>query len=194
MKNFLLKILLVFAMLISISPSAMALETFLLDPSHTSVLFHISHFGFSYPTGKWMASGTLVLDQKTPANSKVDVTIPLSNVVTGVPKLDEHLKSKDFFDVQKYPVATFVSNKVEVTGVDTATVTGILNLHGVSKEITLNVKLNRIGKNPIIGKTAAGFSATGELNRSEFGITNDLPFLSDKVKLDIEVEADAAQS
>src|SRR5947207_2270779 len=80
--------------------------TYNIDPSHTSVLFHINHFGFSNPSGKWFANGTLVLDEKSPQNSKVNVNIDVASVDTGIPKLDEHLKSAEFFDVTKYPKAT----------------------------------------------------------------------------------------
>lgn len=188
MKRVLTKILLA-ALLTPIAESALAMETYILDPTHTAVVWHISHFGFSNPSGKWMASGTLVLDQAHPANSAVNVTIPLSNLVTGVPALDQHLKSKDFFNIQQYPIATFVSNKVDVTGVDTAKVYGTLTLHGVSKPEVLDVKLNRQGMSSITHKQTVGFTATAEVNRSDFNIMMGLPGLSNKVILDIDAEA-----
>lgn len=164
-------------------------ETYTLDPTHSYVLWRISHFGFSHPAGKWNAEGTLILDEKKPTNSKVNVTINLDDLVTGVPKLDEHLKDKDFFDVGKYPKATFVSNKVNVTGKDKAKVTGILTLHGISKPVTLNVTLNKVAESPITHKKTAGFTATTTLKRSDFGIDKYLPGLGDDVKIDIEAEA-----
>ena len=174
---------------LSIAAPALAADSYTLDPTHTAVVFHISHFGFSTPSGKFMNSeGTLVLDEKNPATSKVTVTIPIAMIDTGVAKLNEHLKTKDFFDAATYPTATFTSDKVDVTGKDTALVHGNLTLHGVTKPVTLNVKLNKIGEN-MFKKQTAGFTATATLKRSDFGMTTYLPGLGDEVKLDIESEA-----
>jgi polyisoprenoid-binding protein YceI len=164
-------------------------ETYTLDPGHSYVSWQINHFGFSNPSGKWLANGTLSVDEKKPQNSKVNVVIKVADVVTGIPKLDEHLRNADFFDTDKYPDATYVSDKIVVTGKDTAKLYGTLTLHGVSKPVTLNVKLNKSGVSPITNKKTAGFTATADLKRSDFGITKYLPGLGDKVKLNIEVEA-----
>lgn len=164
-------------------------EKYIIDSSHSYVTWHISHFGFSHPSGKWLANGTLMLDKEKPENSKVDVTIQMTNVVTGIPKLDEHLTGKDFFDVKKFPVATFVSQKVEVTEKDKARVYGTLTLHGVSKPVVLKVKLNKLAVSPITHKDTAGFTAITTLKRSDFGIDAYSPGLGDKVKIRIELEA-----
>jgi polyisoprenoid-binding protein YceI len=169
--------------------NAYALETYKLDNSHTSVTFHINHFGFSNPSGKWYADGTLLLDEKNPENSKLDVLINTASLNTGIDKLDEHLKSKDFFDVKQFPTATFISNKIILTGKDSAKVRGSLTLHGITKAITLDVKLNKIGVSPVTNIKTAGFTATTILKRSDFGIDNYLPNLSNEVKLNIEAEA-----
>jgi polyisoprenoid-binding protein YceI len=129
-----------------------------------------------------------VLELENPAASKVNITIPVAAIDSGVPKLDEHLKSKDFFDVEAFPTASFVSTKVEVTGENTAIVHGNLTLHGVTKPVDLDVKLNKLGEN-MMNKETAGFSATAMIKRSDFGIVMYLPALSDDVRLDIEVEA-----
>lgn len=171
------------------SLSFAAAEIYKLDPAHSYVQWHISHFGFSYPSGKWMASGTLSLDEAKPSDSKVNASIHIADLITGIPELDKHLKSPNFFDVDKYPDATFVSDKVVMTGKDSAKVTGTLTLHGVSKPITLSVKLNKAGINPINDKMTAGFTATATLLRSDFGITSYLPGLGDEVKLDIQAES-----
>lgn len=171
------------------SASIQAAETFTLDPEHTYVLWHIKHLGFSTQTGKWYATGTLVLDQDNPANSTVKATIQVANVITGIPELDKHLKGKLFFDIVQFPTATFVSDKVEVTGKDTAKIQGILTVRGVSKPVTLDAKLNLASVNPINDKMTAGFSATASLKRSDFGMTTLLPGLGDEVALNIEAEA-----
>lgn len=166
-----------------------AANTYTLDNGHSYVLWRINHFGFSNPSGKWMADGTLILDENNPENSKVNVTIHVANVDTGIPKLNEHLKTADFFDVKKFPTATFVSEKITVIGKDKAKIQGMLTVHGVSKPITLDVKLNKLAMSPITNKQTAGFSATATLLRSDYGINKYLPGLGDKVSIDIEVEA-----
>lgn len=171
------------------APAFASPETYVLDPMHTAVEFHISHFGFSNPSGKFMSiQGTVVLDQQQPAESKVNVTIPIANLDTDIAKLDEHVKGKDFLDAATYPTATYVSERVDITGKDTAVVHGNLTLHGVTKPVALNVKLNKLGKN-MMEKQTAGFTATASINRSDFGITRYLPGLGDEVKIDIESEA-----
>lgn len=189
MKYRLFRLFVGFIFLFSFAGMTQAAETYTFDPGHSYVLWHINHFGFSNPSGKWFANGTLILDETKPENSQVKVTIDVAKMDTGIPKLDEHLKSKDFFDVEQYPTATFVSNKVKMTGKDSAKVFGILTLHGVSKPVVLDVKLNKLGMSPISNKTTAGFTATTKLKRSDFGIKAYLPGLGDEVNIDIETEA-----
>ena len=188
MKNFLRTGLLIAGLMVA-AASAQAAETYTLDPMHTSVVWSINHFGFSNPWGKFsMITGSLTLDEKSPQTSQLTATIPMSGLMTGIPKLDEHLATDQFFDSAKYPTATFVSTKVTQTSPTTATVDGNLTLHGVTHPETLTVTLNKIGENMMKKKTA-GFSATATLKRSDFGITTYLPALGDDVKLYIESEA-----
>jgi polyisoprenoid-binding protein YceI len=168
-------------------------QTYQLDPNHTSVLWHVNHFGFSSPSGKWQADGTLVLDDKHPQASKVNVNIKVDTINTGIPKLDEHLKSKAFFDVAQFPTATFVSDKVKLTGKDTAKVTGQLTVHGVTKPVTLSVKLNKMGINPITEKEAVGFTAATTISRADFEMNTLEPGLGDTVRIDIEAEGQLSQ-
>lgn len=168
-------------------------EKYNLDPMHTYVEWHISHFGFSAPSGKWMVkSGTLELNKAKPQNSKVSATIQVDTLATGLSELDEHLKAPLFFNVAKFPTATFVSNEVKLTGKNSAKVSGILTLHGVSKPVVLNVKLNKEGVNPVSDKQSVGFSATTQIKRSEFGMTAYTPGLGDDVKIEIQSEATRA--
>jgi polyisoprenoid-binding protein YceI len=173
----------------SLAMPAVAAETYKLDPLHTAVVWHVSHLGFSTPSGKFMnIDGTLVLDRPNLAASKVKLTIPITMMDTGVPEMDEHLKSKDFFDAANYPTATFISNTVEVAGKDTAIVHGTLTMHGVSKPVDLDVRINKFGENGHKEPTA-GFSATTTIKRSDFGITYYVPILPDEIRLEIETEA-----
>jgi len=163
--------------------------TYQIDPTHTEVVFSWSHFGFSNPTAKFQSStGTLVLDEDNPAASSVEVTFAIDSLNTGVPALDTHLKTADFFDAATYPTASFKSTKVEVTGADTARVTGDLTIKGVTKPLTLDVRLNKLGAN-MKQQPTAGFSATGELKRSDFNTGAYVPAVSDEITLKITVEA-----
>lgn len=176
------------------SVSMAAIETYTLDPYHTNIDWRANHFGFSNPSGKFAKSvGTLKLDAADPAKSSVDVTIDTNSLVTGIDKFDEHLKSKDFLDVAKYPTARFVSTSVKLTGSDTADITGNFTLHGVTKPVVLKAKLNKLGLNDFSKKQVAGFSAVTILKRSEFGITMAIPGVSDEVQITLEVEGNLAE-
>src|SRR5690606_15131983 len=114
------------------------------------------------------------------------------SIATGIKQFDDHLKSADFFDVKKFPEARFVSTKVEKTGEKTGKVTGDLTLNGVTKPVTLDVTFNNKGPHPMNQKPTVGFSATGTVKRSDFGIKYALPAVTDEVQLQIEAEANSA--
>lgn len=175
--------------MLTVSVSANASQKFILDEQHTYVLWHIKHLGFSSQSGKWYAKGFVILDKDDPKKSKVEATIDVANIVTGIPELDKHLKGKLFFDVARYPTATFVSDKVDLTSKTSARVSGILTLHGISKPIVLAVTFNKEGKNPITDKPTVGFTATADIKRSDFDMNTMLPDLGDEVTLDIGAEA-----
>ncbi|ESQ77834.1 YceI family protein [Asticcacaulis sp. YBE204] len=174
----------------AMSPALAAPETFKLDPTHTEVAFSWNHLGYSNPTAKFMnAVGTVTLDEAKPEMSSVEVSFAIAGLNTGYDVFDGHLKGEKFFDAAKYPTATFKSTKVTVTGKDTAKVVGDLTIKGITKPITLSVKLNKIGEHPMAKKKAAGFSATGAILRSEFNMGANVPFVSDEIKLVITAEA-----
>jgi polyisoprenoid-binding protein YceI len=177
------------ALLLSMVFSAQAAEVFTFDPSHSYVLWHVSHLGFSNLSGRWPVQGKLTLDESNPPQSQVSVTILMAELLTGVPKLDEHLRGKNFFDVAQFPVATFVSEKVIVTGKKTAKVSGILTLHGVSKPVVLNMILNRIGFNPVTDRKTVGFTGFIQLKRSDFGVDSLVSMVGNDVDIEIEAEA-----
>jgi len=179
------------ALALGATAPAFAADTYKLEPTHTSVTFQWTHFGFSHPSGKFMnADGSVTLDQANPANSSVNVSFAIAGVATGVPALDKEFQEAAWFDAAKYPTATFKSTKVAVTGKTTADVTGDLTIHGVTKPVTLHVTLNQVGQE--MGKATAGFTATGAINRSDFGIGAYVPAVSDKIDLYIEAEAHPA--
>ncbi|MSP33891.1 MAG: polyisoprenoid-binding protein [Rickettsiales bacterium] len=170
--------------------STNAAESYKFDPHHTSIVWTANHFGFSNPSGKFSeVEGDLTLDEKNPAKSQVNVTVKMANLFTGYSNFDNHLKGNDFFNIEKFTTATFVSKKVTISGKNTAKVIGDLTVLGVTKPVTLNVKLNKIAINPISQIRTAGFTATALIKRSDFGIDYAIPSVGDYVKLLIEAEA-----
>jgi polyisoprenoid-binding protein YceI len=164
--------------------------TYKLDPDHTMVLFSWSHFGYSHPTADFaLAEGTLVFDEQHPAQSSVEVTLPLSGLDTHVPALDEHLKKPDFLDAGKYPTVTFKSSKVQALGGHKFKVTGDLTVHGVTKPVVLAATLNKIGPHPMSKAQSIGFDATASIKRSDFGVGAYVPSVSDEITIRITTEA-----
>lgn len=189
MKRAFLKIALSFIFLLASLPLFASTETYQIDPQHSFVEWQVDHMFYSNQTGKWPVNGTIVLDQQHPQLSHVSVTINVADMVTGVPALNKQLRGHLFFDTKKYPTATFVSNKVIMTGKNIALIQGLLTLHGVSKTITIRARVNKIGINPINNKKSIGVSAITEISRTHFDINGFVPDISDLVRLDIEVEA-----
>ena len=166
-----------------------------MDPTHTMVLASWNHFGYSNPTANFGdATGTISYDADAPENSKVEVVIPMSGLNSFVPKLDEHLRSADFFDAAQFPEARFSSTAVRDLGEGKLEVTGDLTLHGVTRPVVLAVTLNKAAPHPMGNTPTVGFDATTTLKRSEFGIGQYVPAVSDEVTLRITTEASAASA
>ena len=163
-------------------PARVQAGIYVVEPDHTEVLFAVSHFGFSTYYGRFdHASGTLVFDPKTPANSSLLVSVPTAAVDTASDRLNGILK--DWFGVARFPAMTFKSTKVAVTGIDRGIVTGDLTLHGVTRPLTLEVTFDGAGIDPADSKYTIGFDATGTLRRTDFGISTFAPFIGDEVRL-----------
>lgn len=182
---------LVLAGLIGAAVTAQAAPvTYKIDPGHTNVLFSWNHFGFSNPTANLgLGEGTIVFDDKDPAKSSVEVTLPLADLDTHVPALDEHLKKPDFFDADKYPAITFKSTNVQAAGGNKFKVTGNLTVHGVTKPVVLDATLNKSGEHPMTKAQTVGFDATATLKRSDFGVGAYVPNVSDEIQIRITTEA-----
>ncbi len=176
---------------LAIATTAQAADIYRFDKSHTNIMWFGSHFGFSDSMGQFMDfNGTIVLDEKEPKNSSVEVKIKTDSVMTGLPKFDDHLKTKDFFDVANFPESTFRSTSVIKTGENLYKVTGDLTLLGKKAPVVLNVKVNQIGTNPYNKKQTAGFSVDTVIKRSEFGMMYGIDWgIKDDVKVKIEAEA-----
>lgn len=175
------------------NPAAVTGGTYQADPGHTLVKWEVDHLGFSPYWGIFGdISGSLTLDPKRPNAAKVDVTIPVSKVVTASAGLTQHLlragkdgAKPDFFGANPTD-ARFVSTRVTAQG-QTAKITGNLTLNGVTRPVTLDAAFYGAGKAPAMmgGKENVGFRATATIKRSEFGIGYGIPAVSDVVKLEI---------
>ncbi|QDZ07376.1 polyisoprenoid-binding protein [Sphingomonas panacisoli] len=175
-----------------LDPKRVVAGTYKFDPDHTQIVFTVNRLGFTEFNGMFAnPTGTVTLDSKNPAAAKVEATIPIAKVRTTSPELDMALQKADFFDAAQFPTATFVSTKVSVAGT-TATITGNLTLHGVTKPVTLKARFIGAG-NEFWGdkKLAFGFAATTTIMRSQFGLTNSIPLVSDKVDLVINAGMEA---
>jgi polyisoprenoid-binding protein YceI len=166
-----------------------------IDPVHTSAQFAVRHLMVSTVRGEFgKTTGTLTLDEQDPTKSTIEATIDATSINTRIAKRDDHLKSPDFFDVAKYPTITFKSKKIEAVGEGKFKVTGDLTMHGVTKEIVLNVEgTTKSFKDPM-GKLRIGGGATTKLNRKDFGLAYNKVLESggvlvgDEVDITIDVE------
>ena len=186
------RILLTSLLAVTATSAFAAPQKYDIDNSHTQVIFSWNHFGFSNPSATLEKfTGDFNRDTADLTKSSISITFPLDGLHTGVPKLDEHLKSADFFDAAKFPDITFKSTKVEKSGANGLKVTGDLTIHGVTKPQTLDVKINKIGDNPMMKKASAGFDATTTIKRSEFGVSKYVPNVSDEIPVRITFDSHA---
>ncbi|MBB3971770.1 YceI family protein [Hansschlegelia beijingensis] len=155
------------------------------DPNHTQVVWSVDHMGFSTLTGMFgQITGSLTIDPKEPAKAKLEVEVPMSGLAVTSEKFAKHLATPEFLDVAKHPTATFRSTSIEASG-DKATIVGDLTLHGVTKPVTLQAVFHGVGVNPMNKAETIGFSATGKVKRSDFGLGAFAPVVSDEVDLTI---------
>ncbi|EOR08421.1 YceI family protein [Acinetobacter genomosp. 15BJ] len=165
-----------------------------IDPTHTATVFSWNHFGFSTPSANFTdIQGTIKVDNAKPANSSVEVTIPLSSVNTNVTALDKEFQEEAWFNAAKYPNITFKSTKVETKDKKHFKITGDLTVKGVTKPVVLDAVLNKQGEHPMAKVPAIGFNATTSFDRSAFGIGNYVPNVGDKITVNITTEATAAK-
>ena len=187
MKKIISLLLALFLMLPAAARAAQ--DRYIYDPVHTQIMFSISHLGFSHSHGKFNKfAGGFVFDQEKPETSAANIAIDTNSLDMDSAAWEEHLKGPDFFNVQKFPSMAFKSTKVVKTGDKTADVTGDFTLLGVTKPVTLHVIFNKADVFPMNKDYKAGFSITGTLKRSDFGMSSFLPMVGDDVSLIIEVE------
>ncbi len=169
--------------------SAAVSGTYQTDPGHRYITFSYLHQGYSHPFLRWRDwDATLEWNADDPTASSVSVTIDANSIDSGVDEFDGHLKSDKFFDTANYPEITFVSTSLTKTGDNTGTLTGDLTIKGNTKPVTLDVTLNRAAFDDRGQVYKIGFSATGAVKRSDFGVDAYVPFVGDEVSLIIETE------
>lgn len=185
---------LILAAVLAVAAPALRAETYEIDASHSQVGFRIRHLVGKVPGRFTGFSGTIDYAPGKPGSWKVDAKIDPATINTDNEKRDGHLKAPDFFDVAKYPEMTFKSTKVTDVKGETAKLHGDLTMHGVTKAVVLDLEIGGTTKDPW-GKTRAGFSATGTINRKDFGITynsvldNGGLMLGEDVAISLDIEA-----
>lgn len=174
-------------------------EIYNVDKAHSEVLFTVRHLGISNVTGRFNEfAGTVTGDPAKPESSSVEFTIKAASVNTADEGRDKHLRSADFFDVEKFPEITFKSSKIAARGGSKFDVTGSFTMHGTTKEITLPVTLLGPIKDPW-GNEKVGFEAATSLNRKDYGIVWNKALdaggvvLGDEVQIRINLEAAKAK-
>jgi polyisoprenoid-binding protein YceI len=157
--------------------------TYELDPGHGKITWSVKHLGFSTYVGQFTGTtATLKIDPKNPAASSLTASVDTTSLGTLNPALDKHLSSA------KFPTATFKSTRITATGPTTANVQGDLTLHGVTKPVTLKATFNQAGIFPMNKQYRVGFDGEMVVKRSDFGITQYVPAVSDDVVLRLEAE------
>ena len=168
--------------------------TYILDPTHTYPSFEADHMGgLSVWRGKFDSSSGKVVYDKDAKSGSIDVTVDMSSVDFGMPKLNEHAKSDEIFDVAKYPKATFSGKFTKFNGASPAEAQGTLTMHGVTKPVTLTINSFLCKPNPTSHKEVCGADASAIFNRSDFGVSfGDKYGFKQEVKLLIQVEGSPA--
>ncbi|WP_101068924.1 YceI family protein [Roseovarius salinarum] len=184
------------AMALTATGALAAPEKYELDPSHSQVVFSYNHLGYSTTYGVFSGfEGEVMFDEEDPANSSVEVSMPVMSMFTGWEKRFDHFMSDDFFGAEDGDMITFTSTGIEVTGEDTAKITGDLSMNGVTNSVVLDAELNQHKPHPSKEGNPlwAGFDASTTLLRSDYDLGKFAPYVSDEVEVMISIEAGKAQ-
>jgi polyisoprenoid-binding protein YceI len=173
-------------------------ETFKIDPARSTIAFKVRHM-LGSAKGKFTKfSGLIEVDREHPEQSSVSVTIQAASIDTAIAKRDDHLRSAEFFNVEKYPQILFKSRGVKQTGSAGGDIAGDLTMHGVTRPITLHVKLVGDPQAAMKSATTRWRVTTGPIRRSQFGLVfnksaETVSMIADEVSVDIEIEAQRAK-
>lgn len=175
------------------APAIAAPVDYAVDPGHSQILFSYNHLGFSTNWGLFSGfEGKIVYDAEAPAESSVEVSFPVTSMITGFQARYDHFMSGDFFGAAEDKTVTFKSTSIEVTGETTAKITGDLTLNGVTKSVVLDAELLQAGEHPMEKKPWIGVKATTTLLRSDYNVGAFAPYISDEVPVQISIEAGQA--
>lgn len=168
---------------------ALGMDSYTVDPRHTFPGFEVMHLGYSTQRGKFTrTSGKIHLDRAAKSGT-VDIVIDAASVSTGEPKLADHLRSEDFFDVEQHPTISFKSTRLHFDGDRLASVDGNLTLRGVTRPVSLKIEHFRCAPHPMLKREVCGADATAVIRRSDFGVKYAIPAVADDVKLVLSIEA-----
>ncbi|MGB7552965.1 MAG: YceI family protein [Candidatus Korobacteraceae bacterium] len=184
------RLLLILTATLALAASAAAqTATWQIDPNHSAAQFSVRHLGISTVRGAFTKlSGSVTYDPANPGNTVIDVTIDASSVDTRVEKRDNDLRSPRFFDAAKFPTLTFKSKRTEPNGTGKLKVTGDLTIHGVTKEVALDVDAPSGPVKDAHGNWHMGTSAATQINRQDFGVSADKGTVGDEIAIIIDVE------
>ncbi len=170
-------------------PSAAEMHSYTIDPQHTRPTYEVMHLGYSIQRGRFdKTSGRITLDT-TAKKGSAEVAIDAASIDSGVPKLDEHLKGEDFFNVAKHPQITFKSTNFSFEGDQVKTVAGELTMNGITHPVALTANLFHCAPHPMTRKPQCGGDFVATVKRSDYGMKYAIPALGDEVTLHIPVEA-----
>jgi polyisoprenoid-binding protein YceI len=169
----------------------------IIDPDHSAAVFSVRHMMIANVRGQFCKiGGTIYFDPLNIDRSSIELSIDASSIFTGIQKRDDHLKSPDFFDINKYPAISFASTRIHSVNGNTAKVTGNLTMHGITRQITVSVGFSGPAQDPFGDGLSMGFSASALINREDFGIMWNQPMANNgvmvgrDVQLLIDLEAD----
>ena len=175
------------ALLLTLSGAAQ--DTWQIDPPHSSAQFAVRHLGVSTVRGAFSkVSGTVQYDPNHPEKTSLQATIDPASVDTRVEMRDKDLRSPNFLDVEKYPTITFKSKKVEAAGAGKLNITGDLTLHGITKEVVLDVDGPSAPVKDPWGNQRMGASASTKINRTDFGVAGAAGMVGNDISITIDIE------
>jgi polyisoprenoid-binding protein YceI len=177
------------AALLAVGATSAFAQTYNIDPAHTYPSFEADHMGISVWRGKFnKTNGKVTLDRASKTGT-LDITIDANSIDFGHDKMNEHAKSPDMFNVEKFPTITYKSKSVKFDGDKPVAVEGDLTLLGVTKPVTLAISKFKCIQHPMLKREVCGADATAQFKRTDFGLNYGTPMFAPEVKLAIQVEA-----
>ncbi len=175
------------------------MSKWIIDPDHSGAAFSVRHMMIANVRGQFCkVGGTVYVDPLNITNSSIELSIDASSIFTGIQKRDDHLKSADFLEVDKYPTISFTSTRIQAVNGNKAQVSGDLTIHGITRQITASVEFSGPVDDPLGDGSSMGFAVSAIINREDYGIMWNQPManngimVSREVQLFIDLEADLA--